>query len=194
MVENRLSLKKVMALSIKLLFFTMLLIIMILFYQMNKHPDQPPSIFGFQGLTVLSNSMNPTFQTGDLVVVKSLAASEVQRDDIITYKATDTPYITHRVQDVVNEKEQPMFVTKGDNNNVADKEAVTSEHLVGKVLFHIPYVGYIANFIGSKNGFFLLVLLPLIGYISLEFYDRVNKRDDKKEKNIIIGGKTNEKE
>jgi len=187
MSENhKFSYKKIITLIVKMLFAVIFVFVLILFVQMSKHPNQPPHIFGYQGLTVLSNSMNPTFATGDLVIVKTMGASDVQKNDIITFKANDTPYITHRVVDTIKEKGETSFVTKGDNNNVIDEEIVHADHLVGKVLFHIPKLGYIANFVISKTGFVLLIIIPLIGYVSLELYERIGKHDNKNEGKKIV--------
>ncbi|WP_060678295.1 signal peptidase I [Virgibacillus halodenitrificans] len=178
--KQRRFITKVISACIKWLSVAMFILVLIIFIQMARHPDQPPQILGLQGLTVLSNSMNPTFQTGDLVIVKAMDALDVNKNDIITFKENDGPYITHRVIDIVDEKGAIGFITKGDNNNVADQEIVHAHHLLGQVAFHIPYLGYIANFIGSKAGFILLILLPLVGYIALELNDKIGKNNNKK--------------
>src|SRR5699024_560536 len=168
----------IITLIFKMLFVVIFVLVLMLLVQMCKHPNQPPHILCYQGLTVLSNSMNPTFATGDLVIVDTMSASDIHKDDIITFKVNDTSYITHRVVDTIKEKGETGFITKGDNNNVIDEEIVHANHLVGKVLFHIPKLGYIANFVISKTGFVLLIIIPLIGYVSLEFYERIRNNDD----------------
>src|SRR5699024_10240028 len=165
--------KKVILLTIKRMFTTIFIVEMILLLQMIQHPNQPPSILGYQGLTVLSNSMNPIYETGDLVLSKTEDPLHVEKGDIITFTPYPSTYVTHRVEDVLDVNGERTFITKGDNKNVADEEPVQAENLVGKVLFHIPYAGYIASFVGSKFGSFLLILLPLVGYIGLYAYDRI---------------------
>lgn len=175
------SIKKIITSSIKLLFTVIFVVVLILFIQMNQSPNHPPNIFGYQGLTVLSNSMNPVFQTGDLVVTKKVDARHVEKGDIITFTTEPSTFVTHRVENVLKENGEKTFITKGDNNNTVDEETVHSNNLVGKVIFHIPYMGYLASFISSKTGFLLLILLPLVGYGGLEIYDRIGKKETKKQ-------------
>ena len=58
-----------------------------------------PKILGWQGVIVLSGSMEPELPTGGLAFVKPMAASEIQVNDILTHRPnpnSDT-LITHRV-------------------------------------------------------------------------------------------------
>src|SRR5690625_5649807 len=117
-----------------MLFAVIFVLVLMLLVQMSKHPNQPPHILGYQGLTVLSNSMNPTFATGDLVIVETMSASDIHKDNIITFKVKDTSYITHRVVDTIKEKGETGFITKGDNNNVNEEEIDLTKHLDRKVV------------------------------------------------------------
>ncbi len=163
---------KVIANSVWMILFAFIAFALFFGVQTMKHPDNPPSIMGYQPYTVLSNSMKPTFETGDLVIVKKVPAEKIAVDDVITFKS-DHRLITHRVVEVI--EQDHAFVTKGDNNNVNDQQVVASEALVGKQVFRIVKGGYIAKFASSPLGMLLLVILPLIGYIGLEIYDRIRK-------------------
>lgn len=177
--KEKSSFKKIVTSSIKLLFSVVFILVLFLAIQMGKQPEQPPHLFGYQGLTVLSNSMNPAFKTGDLVIAKSTDASKIQKDDVITFKTDDAPYVTHRVVETANEAGETSFITKGDNNNTNDEEVVSANHLAGKVLFHIPYFGYLAKFIGSKTGLLLFIVLPVVGYLSLVIYEWLGRNERK---------------
>ena len=39
----------------------------------------------------------------------------------------------------------PIFITKGDDNNVADADPVLAEQIEGKVVFNLQWVGWIPN-------------------------------------------------
>lgn len=173
-------LSKPLTLAVRLIFIVILVAVLLIAYQSIKHPDQPPSLFGYQPFTVLSNSMAPYFETGDMVIVKDLTASDVSKNDVITFTDKTGKYITHRVVEIKNPNSHPSFVTKGDNNNTKDGVMVTSDNLVGKQFLLIPKAGYLVDFVSGPAGFMLLIFLPLSGYVLLELYERVKK--GKKEK------------
>jgi signal peptidase len=55
----------------------------------------------------------------------------------------------------------PSFRTKGDANEDADLTPVTPDRLVGRVVFTIPLIGHVVQFVGTPAGFVALVVLPL---------------------------------
>ncbi|WP_042143611.1 signal peptidase I [Paucisalibacillus sp. EB02] len=170
------NLKKALANTFRILFIVLLLFILFLAIQLIRHPDAPPSIFGYQPFTVLSNSMNPSFETGDLIIVKKVASSSVKEGDVITFRESNDKFVTHRVVEVIQQNGNPGFVTKGDNNNVNDDHVVSSENVVGKKVLHIKNGGLITKFVGSPIGLILFVFLPLIGYFGLTLWEHTRKR------------------
>ena len=145
--------------------------------QAHKNPNEIPSFFGYKPLTVLTNSMEPRISAGDMVFVRSVKAENVKKGDIITFKIADQRLITHRVYRVTSEG----FITKGDNNNVKDGWNVKPEDLVGVVKLIAPNAGYVAEFVTSKAGFSLFIILPLLLFVLIEVYQRVFRFLEKKE-------------
>ncbi|KON89594.1 hypothetical protein AF332_24055 [Sporosarcina globispora] len=166
---------KALTLLVRLVIIAMILTFLFITYQSVKHPEQPPSLLGFQLFTVLSNSMVPYFETGDMVIIKEVTQSDVNENDVITFKEENGKFITHRVIEIKNHNGRVQFVTQGDNNNVKDEEMVTDQNLVGKQVFLIPKAGYAVKFVSAPIGFILLVLFPILGYIFLELYERLKK-------------------
>lgn len=99
-----------------------------LFLKMNCPSNKPIQPFGITILNVMSDSMKPTFEKGDKIVVKKQKDYEV--GDIITYIDNDKNLITHRII----EKYEDGFITKGDNNNTEDKEKVRKNQVLGKII------------------------------------------------------------
>lgn len=102
-------------------------------------------IFKYQPVAVLSGSMSPTFNRGDAVVVKKLTKrekDELQKNDIIQF-ASGSKYVIHRIVDITNDEQgNKIFTTKGDFNNANDTDPVELQHVIGKVSFTIPLIGY----------------------------------------------------
>ena len=157
-------------------------------FQSSKNPGSLPSFFGYTPLTVLSNSMQPHLQSGDLILIRQVEFKDVEVNDVITFKESDTKFITHRVIDVREQNGQVGFVTKGDNNNVEDSMIVMKDHLVGKQVALIPKLGYVSNFASGPLGFLLFITIPLTGYICISVYERLS-RQEKQPKNEEIVSK-----
>ncbi len=99
-------------------------------------------IIGIRAYTVLSGSMEPELHPGDVTIIVNKNKVNLNKNDVITFK-TDNSIITHRII----EKKDEGYVTKGDNNNVIDSFIVKPENIIGKVVFHIPKIGYIIKFL-----------------------------------------------
>ncbi len=109
--------------------------------------------------TCLSGSMEPTIHVGSVVVIKPV--KEYKVGDVITFKkpGQKTP-TTHRIVKKELKDGSVQFVVKGDANKDADPEPVKKEEIIGKVLFSIPYLGYVGAWARTKVGLVVLVWVP----------------------------------
>lgn len=126
---------------------------------------------------VMSGSMEPAVKLGSVAVVKPQPS--YRPNDIITFAPNgnhENP-VTHRIvfrQYINGIGEAPVYLTAGDVNENFDRWQVRKEHIVGKVLFSIPYIGYLVNFAKQPFGFILLVIVPatIVIYEELKFVRR----------------------
>ncbi|MCF0148276.1 MAG: signal peptidase I [Clostridium sp.] len=126
------------------------LIIFSIFIIYAKKNNKQISILGYRAFTVLTGSMVPTINPGDIIIVKEDTIDKIQTGDIISFRVENSDnVVTHRVTDVVND-ESLKLITKGDANNVEDRTRITSDTLIGKLSLTIPKVGKIVNFINEK--------------------------------------------
>lgn len=123
-------------------------------------PTHIPSILGFTPLTVISGSMSPGIETGDMVVIIRNNSS-IKPGDIITYRLDDI-LVTHRVKEVSMDDAKEVFVTQGDANSVSDYKTVNQSQIVGKYLFRIPFGGYIKVCLRGMPGILILLGLVLV--------------------------------
>ena len=139
-----------------------LLIFMVIVVVSTKVSGGEPQFWGYQLKTVLSGSMEPTFQTGSIIAIKQVEdPNSLNKDDVITFMETEDKLITHRIIEIIKNGEQTMYKTKGDNNEDTDTSPVLPQNVVGKYTgFTIPYAGYLIEFSQSKNGAALLLILP----------------------------------
>ncbi|WP_062233257.1 signal peptidase I [Fictibacillus sp. FJAT-27399] len=165
-----------------LLLATLFLSSILLSYQSHKHPGQIPSIFGYKIMTVLSGSMRPMLQPGDIVIDRDPDLAKFKVDQIITYKREDK-FITHRVIDLVKKNGVVYYKTKGDANNVEDNKLVAPQQVVGDYAFHIPNAGFFLEFARGKLGILLFIILPAILIVLSEvFKDKRPKKKGRKDR------------
>jgi len=121
--------------------------------------------YGITTYVVATKSMEPTINVSDAIVVKR-GNDELEIGDIITFSSAD-PYnfglvITHRIMKIYEKDGLVFYKTKGDNNNNYDNYLVPKNRVHGKVVFKIPYIGILQNFISTTFGFILVVILPAL--------------------------------
>ena len=135
------------------------------------YPDRVPDFLGYKPFIVLSGSMEPAIQAGDLIITKVIEAEKVAEGDIIAFQAEKNTIVTHRVTDVRTE-EGLSFLTKGDANTGADAKAVGVGELEGIYLCRLAGVGNFAMFLQTPLGMLLFVITPLCLFI---LYDVVSR-------------------
>lgn len=141
----------------------------------NLVGNQLPMPFGYGSAAVLSGSMEPTFSKGDLLVVKD--TYKFAKGDIVVYQE-GTYLVVHRVVEINGQE----LITKGDANPVAD-EPITLSAIKGKVLFWIPKLGYVVNFLKTPVGILLVIAAAIL---LLELPRRREKRKDEEEREQIL--------
>ncbi|MFD2629431.1 signal peptidase I [Oceanobacillus kapialis] len=134
--------------------------------QTLKQPGSNPSLFGYQLMNVLSDSMDPIFHAGDMLVLSD-DVNDVKGGDIITFKQSDGTFVTHRVISEQTTEQGRLFETKGDANNVADEGLVQEDEIYGSYSFHIPMAGSVVMFLKSPSGWIVLGAIPLLYVIIL---------------------------
>ena len=124
--------------------------------------------FGWSVDAVFSGSMEPELKVGAVVITRPVDAEEIKTGDILTFYSPLSEQLTsHRVI-AVEQGSSLHFSTKGDANEDADPFTLPPENVVGKVCFHIPYLGYVAQFVKTPLGFLLTLCLPGLIIIVME--------------------------
>ena len=136
--------------------------------------DEVPSLFSISPMYVMTDSMAPTIDGGDLIFVKKIAPTEIVVDDIIAFfdpESMEDAMIVHRVKEIsTDEAGNITFRTMGDANNVYDTFIISSENVVGRYLSRVRGMGRVAMFMQTVYGLIICVSIPiilLIGYESI---------------------------
>lgn len=92
-----------------------------------------PTIFGYRPMFVCSGSMEPTIRTYSVILSVPIDADDVEKGDIVTYRNANGTIICHRVIDITDEG---YFKFKGDNNSKEDKQLVSPEQIMYKIIWY----------------------------------------------------------
>ena len=103
------------------------------------------SFFGWHFDVVPTGSMEPAFNPGGMVITRPAEPEEIKLGDPILFREPTTGgSICHRVIAIKEVDGQLFYQTKGDANEYADPDLVSSQDLIGKTILYIPGVGNIA--------------------------------------------------
>ena len=141
-----------------------------------------PFAFDARPLTVLSGSMEPVLDTGDVVIVQRIAPLDARPGDIVTFRDPENPnrLVTHRVRTLRVQDDRVRFVTRGDANNVSERWQVGKGGEISRVLYRVPDLGHALMFLRSTGLFALLFGLALAALLVLEVV-AIWRSDDEKE-------------
>jgi len=126
---------------------------------------------GRQSLTVMSGSMEPTIDTGDVVVAKPIAPMDARVGDVITYKEPHGTgrLITHRVRTMQALEGKVRFTTQGDANDTSERWQVGNTGQIARVTHRVPKLGYGLGFLRDPSKRLFLIAIPalLLGVFEL---------------------------
>ncbi len=117
--------------------------------------------------------------TGDMIFVRPSRNYSV--DSVISFFDPAGTLITHRIIDSkLNENNEIVFTTQGDNNQSPDVHPVQIGAIVGKWWFSIPFIGYALVYAHTPLGVSIITSI-IVGLIICDFlWDYMNKHWVKK--------------
>ena len=162
-----------------------LIINLTLIVKSYTNADEVPSVGGYFPMIVLTDSMDPEIQSGDLIFCHTVEAEAVQVGDIISFydpMGNGSTVVTHRVMEIKDEGTGRSFITKGDNNNTEDQMPVQAEDVIGLYKRRIAGAGNIAMFMQTTPGLIVCVILPILLLIGWDVlrrkkYEKARQQD-----------------
>lgn len=159
LVKNK-NIRTLLAFLVEFIFF-----FLILFFLSISLLSRSQGVLGLQSFVVSTGSMGKAMPSSTFIIVKSQPSYQI--GDIITFYTNDINGnrqrypTTHRLINI-KQGENLGYMTKGDANNTDDGFITPSSSVIGKVVFKIPYFGYLTNFINSRYGRISLILVPAV--------------------------------
>ncbi|MFX0186107.1 MAG: signal peptidase I [Candidatus Hodarchaeota archaeon] len=139
-------------------------------------------------VVVISDSMAPKINKGDLLFIQGRDPEDIEIGDVIVFDADglwsgapEEP-IVHRVVDRRKVDDDWEFRTKGDANSDKDEEWIPEKRVKGVVIGRIPYIGWI-KIVLADYGLFIPVLIILsVPLVISILWDVIKGEEKEKEK------------
>lgn len=136
------------------------------------------SIAGYTPMIVQSESMEPTFNKGDLIIIRKCDTSKLEVGDIITFHTiiqNEYALNTHRIAKIDIVAGLRSYTTMGDNNDgLADTHIIGDSDIVGQYVGRVPGMGKVMSFLSSSVGFLLIIVLPMLAFFVYQVYHLIN--------------------
>ena len=151
------------------------------------------SIGSYRMFTVVTGSMEPVYNVGEVVISKEVDPSTINEGDDVVYLGEKNDFkdkiVTHRVIKIENKDGEYYFTTKGVANDYSDP-VISSDQIYGKVVYKPVVLSFFSGILNTKLGFYLLIFVPVAFLIFLEILDYIKR----KEGELDEGEKTEVKE
>ena len=158
----------------------------------SKNPDQVPMVFGGALLSIDSDSMTITknekgdiisgaFNKGDMIYIKEVDPNELVDGQIITYRAPDGVFVTHRI---VGFTEDGKIEVAGDG--LHSVEEIEKDWVQGLYVVRFAKLGNVAEFIRSPWGLLVMLGIPSLILFVPDFLKKKKENDQEKIKTLEL--------
>lgn len=161
--ENKI-LKTIWNIIYTILFLIVILMLMVVVLQ--RFSNNEKSILGYRMYTVVSGSMMPAYEVGDIVVSKEIDAKDLNVGDHIVYLgkkgSLSNMIITHRIEEIEKKSDGTYrIVTQGIANSMQDPE-INESQIYGKVIYKMKFLSFINKKMKNIYVFYTLIVLSYL--------------------------------
>ena len=158
-----------------------LLIAITAFQRITKHNF---AIGGIRVFTIISESMLPEYEIGDMIISIETPAEDIKVGDNVVYNGLVDDFkgkvVSHKVVSKDKTKDGYTFITKGTNNTVEDPE-INESQIMGKVVYKTVFLSFISKIINNTTAFYLLIFITFVTLVFFEIVDVAEERRREKE-------------
>lgn len=120
---------------------------------------------GVRVFNIISESMIPKYNIGDVLVVKSIEPQNIKVGDDIAYIGQESTFnqkiVTHQVIKIDYENGEYIFHTKGIANTLEDP-LVHQNQVFGKVVYKIWILSFISKILSNVYVVFFGIFVPIV--------------------------------
>jgi signal peptidase len=126
-----------------------------------------PKIFGYSFMVIVTDSMEPTYNIGDFITVKTQNDYEV--GDVVTFYYdisgdTKPDLVSHRIESIIDGE----VTLIGDNPDYEGQtQTITKEDILGKVVWKSAFIGslFANNILQNKQFLFAIITIILLIFV-----------------------------
>ena len=142
------------------------------------------SFLNYRVFTVVTGSMQPKYNIGDVLIAKAKDPSEIKIGDAISYVASvgeiKNNVVTHEVVNITkDENGDYLFHSKGIVNLVEDP-VVHEDQLYGVVVYKTKLLSFVRKMINTNIGMLLFVVIPVLYIIISEVIAILIEKEEKR--------------
>lgn len=159
-------------------------ILFVIVVVLQRFSNNKLSFFNYRMFTVISGSMKPTYDIGDVLISKETKSSNIKIGDTISYLGKSGSFadkvITHKVVGITKDSNgKYIFRTKGMANLVEDP-LVSEEQLYGVVIYKVKSLSLVYKLVSTKYGMLIFVIIPLFYVIGSEILSFMLEKEEKR--------------
>ncbi len=172
---------KIISMTIKaILSLFIVLIVSIIFIQ--RISNNKVTLGGYSIFTIISESMLPKYEIGDMVFAKKVDPREIKVGDDVVYLGEKGSFkdkiVTHQVVKKQKINGQYLFETKGLANPTSDPQ-INETQLLGVVIFKGNILSFLSRIVNNTYGFYFVIFIPLAILFCFEIIDIIAERKEK---------------
>ena len=161
-----------------LMTFLIILIVSIIFVQ--RISNNKVTIGGYSMFTIVTESMVPKYEVGDMLLAKKTAFEDIKVGDDLVYLGKEGAFngkvVTHQVIDIEKDGDKYLYHTKGIANTIEDP-VVDSSQIYGVVVAKSNILSFLSKIVNNIYGFYFIVFIPFAVMIFFEFIYIIHDKD-----------------
>lgn len=181
-VINKIKSNKFLSILVNVLkAIAVVLLVMILFIIIvQKVSNNKLSIFGYRVYNVISGSMMPEYNIGDILISNEKEAKDIKVGDNIVYMGEKADFkgkiVSHRVIEKKEVDGKYKFITKGINNAIEDPE-ISADQILGVIVYRPVILSFIGSIMASIVGYFVICIAVIV-IISIQIVKTIMEKDE----------------
>lgn len=162
--------------------FFIIIVVSIIFIQ--RISDNKLTLGGYSIYTIITESMVPKYNVGDMVIAKKIPITELKVNDDIVYLGNKNDFagkiVTHQIIEIEKKGNELYFHTKGIANMIEDP-LVEENQILGKVIMKGTILSLISKIVNNPYGFYFVIFVPFAILLVMEIIDFIEEKKERKE-------------
>lgn len=165
-MEKKENIKKIFKVLYNIIYTIVFMIVLLILIAviLQRVSNNSLSFGGFRIFNIVSESMIPKYEIGDVLLSKTIEPEEIQVGDDVVYIGKEGTFagrvVTHQVIGKTEKDGRYEFETKGIANTEKDP-TVYEEQIYGKVIYKIHILSFVSKMINNMYAFYFLIFIPI---------------------------------